>query len=152
MAIVTTLLLVVRGIRWGGHPPNSTEELRYRTTLVPIDMPIVTGVAGSNSQGAISQQIGMADPLADFVGILRRWARETGHMPQVPHMDYRPQLPPQTDYIPQSLQMFLRTGGNDGFEDYCFEGADAEATFRSPHTPTHTDGTEHAIDAAWLRL
>ncbi|CAI9298626.1 unnamed protein product [Lactuca saligna] len=33
--------------------------------------------------------------------------------------------------------MFLRTDSNDGFEDYCFEGADAEATFRSPHTP-HT--------------
>ncbi|CAI9271482.1 unnamed protein product [Lactuca saligna] len=34
--------------------------------------------------------------------------------------------------------MFLRTGGNNGLEDYCFEGADAETNFRSPqtqHTP-----------------
>ncbi|CAI9276428.1 unnamed protein product [Lactuca saligna] len=61
--------------------PNSTEEPHYRTTLVPIDMPIVTRGAVSNSQGAISQQTGMADPLADLAGILHRQAQETGHMP-----------------------------------------------------------------------
>ncbi|CAI9260923.1 unnamed protein product [Lactuca saligna] len=79
----------------------------------------------------------MADPLEDLAEILRRRARERGHMPQVPHTDYRLQLPPQTDYKPQSPQMFLRKSGNDGFEDFCFEGADAEETFQSPHTP-HT--------------
>ncbi|CAH1450858.1 unnamed protein product [Lactuca virosa] len=80
--------------RVGRASPNSTEEPRYRTSLIPIDMPIVIGVAGSNSQGAISQQTGMADPLADLAEILCRRARETGHMPQLPHTDYRPQLPP----------------------------------------------------------
>ncbi|CAH1435739.1 unnamed protein product [Lactuca virosa] len=99
-------------------------------------MPIVTGVAGSNIQGAISQQTDMVDPLPDLDGILRRQSREMVHMPQLPQTDYRPQLL-QTDYRSQSPQMFLRTGGNDGFYDYCFEGAYAEATFRSPHTP-HT--------------
>ncbi|CAH1441138.1 unnamed protein product [Lactuca virosa] len=123
--------------RVGKASPNSTEEPCHRTSLILIDMLIVTGVAGSNSQGAISQQTGMADPLANLAEILRFRARETGHMPQLPHTDYRPQLPLQMDYRPQSPQMFLRTGGNDGFEDYRFEGADAEATFRSPHTP-HT--------------
>ncbi|CAI9270167.1 unnamed protein product [Lactuca saligna] len=109
--------------RMGRASPNSTEEPRYRTTLVPIDMPIVKGVVGSNSQGAISQQTDIADPLADLVGILCRRARETG--------------------------------GNDGFEDYCFEGADAEATFRSPHTPhtpmaPNTPLTSHGSNASYF--
>ncbi|CAI9280140.1 unnamed protein product [Lactuca saligna] len=53
--------LAMWGIR--GISPNSTNEPCYRTPLIPIDMPIVIGVVGSNNQGAISQQTGMGDPL-----------------------------------------------------------------------------------------
>ncbi|CAI9280601.1 unnamed protein product [Lactuca saligna] len=114
-------------------------------------MPIVIGVTGSNSQGAINEQTDMADPLADLAGILRHQARGLGHMSQIIQTDYRPQLQhmfyrpqsPQMGYTPQfqntlpTPQTVLRPGGRDGFEQYYFEGADAQTTFRLPHTP-HT--------------
>ncbi|CAI9293574.1 unnamed protein product [Lactuca saligna] len=108
-------------------------------------MPIVTGVAGSNSQGAINEQTEMADPLADLAGILRHQARGLGHMSQLIQTDYRLQSP-QMGYTPQfpntgaelpTPQTVLRPGGRDGFEEYYFEGADAQTNFRSPQTP-HT--------------
>ncbi|CAH1418894.1 unnamed protein product [Lactuca virosa] len=136
--------------RVGRASPNSTDDPRYRMSLIPIDMPIVTGVAGSNSQCAISQQTSMADPLADLAKILRRRARETGHMPQLQQTDYRPQLP-QTDYRPQSPQMFLRIGGNDGFEDYCFEDADAEVWGSKIHSACIRLFWEN-LDRPWVQF
>ncbi|CAH1440689.1 unnamed protein product [Lactuca virosa] len=81
-------------------------------------MSIVTGVAGSSSQGAINEQTDMANPLADLAGILCHQARGPG------------------DELP-TPQTVLRSGGRDGFEEYYFEGADAQTTFRLPQTP-HT--------------
>ncbi|CAI9284879.1 unnamed protein product [Lactuca saligna] len=60
--------------RGGGLSPNSTDKPRFRTSLMPIDMPIVIEVAGSNSQRAINEQTEMADPLAYLAGILRHQA------------------------------------------------------------------------------
>ncbi|CAI9291952.1 unnamed protein product [Lactuca saligna] len=54
----------------GGLSPNSTDEPHFRTSLILIDMLIVTGVADSNSQGAINEQTDMANPLVDLAGIL----------------------------------------------------------------------------------
>ncbi|CAH1416670.1 unnamed protein product [Lactuca virosa] len=57
--------------RRGRASPNSTDEQRHTTLLTPTDMPMITGVAGSNSQGAIAPQTNMADPLADLAGVMR---------------------------------------------------------------------------------
>ncbi|CAH1423538.1 unnamed protein product [Lactuca virosa] len=44
----------------------------------------------------------------------------------------------QTDMVdPLADLVGILRRGNDGFEDYCFEGADEEETFRSPQAP-HT--------------
>ncbi|CAH1451470.1 unnamed protein product [Lactuca virosa] len=87
----TTLLLAVRGVG-GVASPNSTEEPRHTTLLTPIDMPMITEVAGSNSQGAITPQTNMADPLADLAGVMRQ-AQQMGYVsqpqPQPQQMSHR---------------------------------------------------------------
>ncbi|CAH1445329.1 unnamed protein product [Lactuca virosa] len=50
----------------GRASPNSTNEPRHMTLLTPIDMSMIRGVVGSNSQGINSQQTDMDDPVADL--------------------------------------------------------------------------------------
>ncbi|CAI9290657.1 unnamed protein product [Lactuca saligna] len=136
--------------RRGRASPNSTNEPRHTMLLTPIDMPMIIGVAGSNSQGAISPQTNMVDPLADLARVMRQ-AQQMGYVsqpqPQPQQMShrlhplqigYRPRPPlTQTDYgfqpspppLPpplhpqrgcQTSPTVLRTHGCDGFRDYFF--------------------------------
>ncbi|CAI9284878.1 unnamed protein product [Lactuca saligna] len=62
-------------------------------------------------------------------------------------MGYTPEFPNTGVELP-TPQTVLRPGGRDGFEEYYFEGADAQTTFRSPQTlhtpqPPNTPPTPH---------
>ncbi|CAH1440534.1 unnamed protein product [Lactuca virosa] len=108
-------------------------------------MSMITGVAGSNSQGVIAQQTNMADPLADLVGVMRQaqqmsyvsqpqpQPRQMSHRFHRSHIGYWPPPPlRQTGYgfqpspppppphpHPQrgcrTSPTILRTHGGDGF-------------------------------------
>ncbi|CAH1443548.1 unnamed protein product [Lactuca virosa] len=130
----TTLLLAVWG-RWEASP-NSIDKPRHTTSLTPIDMPMMRGVTGSNSQGAITQQIGMANPLADLVGDYFFDGGDAELMvPNTPVVPHRPPTPHGStsrgisggqdsnvdDFDDSSLPIIHKNG--DKFDDHSIHSA-----------------------------
>lgn len=101
--------------------PDSSGPRRSHSTLRQVTRPMGTGVAGSNSRGAIDPVTGLTDPLADFAGVFRQ-------------------------ITPHGLQM-IGGHGEERADDYYSQEDDRE---QSIHTPRHSDvgGTPGVSDVA----